>query len=66
MRIYWADRVVVRAPMFERTRGELAEGEDAEELLERALGPLYVRRFISRRPIDDAFIERAVVSALGR
>jgi hypothetical protein len=27
-----------------------------------AIGPLYVRRYISRRPIDDAFIDRIVAS----
>jgi AcrR family transcriptional regulator len=41
-------------------RGELAPGIDEEIALDLALGPLYVRTLITRRPIDDVFIERFV------
>ncbi|RZS29935.1 TetR/AcrR family transcriptional regulator [Corticibacter populi] len=65
-RLYWLKRVALREAMFgrARVRGELDAQTDAEELIERAIGPLYMRRFISHRPIDDAFIERVVQGVL--
>ena len=38
-------------------RGELRQGIDQDTALDLALGPLYVRTLITRRPIDDHFIE---------
>lgn len=65
-REYWSGRAADRAAMFRRAclRGELDPGADFEAMMELAIGPLYVRRFISMQAIDDAFIERIVASAL--
>jgi len=66
LRLYWSERVADRRAMFARARlrGEIWPEGDPEELIERAIGPVYVRRFISRRPVDDGFIERTVDSVL--
>ena len=63
---HWHQRVQSRQAMFSRAvaRGELQSDVDAEELIERMIGPLYVRRFISRRPASDAFLERLLASAM--
>jgi AcrR family transcriptional regulator len=45
-------------------RGELRPGIDEEIALDLALGPLYVRTLITRKPIDDAFIEQFVDALL--
>ncbi|MFY9478302.1 MAG: TetR/AcrR family transcriptional regulator [Aquabacterium sp.] len=65
-RIYWAARAEKRTPMFKRAclRGEMDDQADFEELIEMAIGPLYVRRYISNRPIDDALIDRVVAQVL--
>ena len=56
-----AMRVMIRRAS---ERGELRPGTDEEIALELALGPLYVRTPITRRPIDDAFIKRFVDTLL--
>jgi AcrR family transcriptional regulator len=60
--LYWSERIAGRDAMFKRarSRGEIRQRKDLEDLIEMAIGPLYVRRFISRRPIEDAFIDRIV------
>ena len=65
-RNYWSDRAADRKSMFKRAclRGEIDPGEDFEALIEMAIGPLYVRRYVSLRPIDDAFIDRVVTKVL--
>jgi len=62
--LYWSERIAGRDAMFKRarSRGEIRHRKDLEDLIEMAIGPLYVRRYISRRPIEDAFIDRIVAS----
>lgn len=64
--LYWRERVVGRDPMFNRARlrGDVDDRDVFEDLIEMAIGPLYVRRYISRRAIDDVFIERVVDAVL--
>lgn len=64
--LYWRERVVGREPMFNRARlrGDVDDRDVFEDLVEMAIGPLYVRRYISRRSIDDAFIERVLDAVL--
>lgn len=66
--LYWRERVASREPMFSRARlrGEVEDRDVFEDLIEMAIGPLYVRRYISRRLIDDAFIERIVDAVLSK
>lgn len=65
-RSYWSRRTADRDSMFARAhlRGELSRREDLEDLIEMAIGPLYVRKFISLRAIDDEFIDRVVERSL--
>ena len=58
---YEAMRAMIRRAS---ERGELRPGIDEEIALDLALGPLYVRTLITRRPIDDSFIERFVDTLL--
>lgn len=64
--LYWRERVISREPMFNRARlrGDVDDRDAFEDLIEMAVGPLYVRRYISRRMIDDVFIERVVDAVL--
>jgi len=52
--------------MIRRTagQGKLRPDIDEEIALDLAPGPLYVRTLITRRPIDDSFIERFVDTQL--
>ncbi|WP_462390938.1 TetR/AcrR family transcriptional regulator [Acidovorax sp. Q11] len=63
---YWQQRLQQHQAIFDRAiaRGELAAHADVEEILERTIGPLYARTFISRRPLDRDFFERVVDAAL--
>lgn len=47
-------------------RGEVEDRELFDDLIEMAIGPLYVRRYISRRPMDDSFIDRVVATVLSQ
>jgi AcrR family transcriptional regulator len=62
----WRLRSEQHLPIFERAvaRGEIAPGMDTGELIERAIGPIYVRVFISRRPVTADFLERLVDNVL--
>lgn len=65
-RDYWSARAQDRESMFQRAcqRGEIDPQADFESMIEIAIGPLYVRRYISLRPIDDAFMDQLVALAL--
>jgi len=61
-RDYFEGRMAQLEPMFAAAiaRGDLPEDIDREELFTSAAGSLWFRKFISARPVDDAFIDRIV------
>lgn len=63
---YWQQRLVQYQAMFDRAvqRGELPPDTHTEAILELAIGPLYARTFISRRPVTPAFLAHVVDAAL--
>ena len=46
-------------------RGELRAGIDPQMPVELVVAPLYLRKLISRQPVDDKFIEQVVDTILG-
>lgn len=63
---FWELRVEQQQAMFDRAvvRGEIDEGVDTGEIIERVVGPLYFRYFVSRRPVTDAFLHDLVDSVM--
>jgi len=63
---FWEQRVEKQREMFKRAidRGEIAATVDTSEIIERAVGPLYFRHFVARRPITKKFIRDVVDAAL--
>jgi AcrR family transcriptional regulator len=63
-RAYFDRRMEQLAPMFDAaiSRGELTPSVDAEALFSFAAGPIYFRKFIAGRPVEDAFIDQIVAS----
>jgi len=61
-RAYFDARMTQLEPMFDAAiaRGELAPDVDREALFTFAAGPIYFRKFIAARPVDDAFIGHIV------
>ena len=59
---FWASRLDRVGPMFEGAvaRGELSVDADREEILTMTAGPLYFRRLVASKRIDDDWV-RAVV-----
>lgn len=59
---FWTSRMERLAPMFEAAvqRGELPADADREEIFSMAAGPVYFRRFIASRKIDNAWVEKVV------
>lgn len=47
-------------------RGELPQATDVEVVREGLLGAMFVRRFLSDRPLSRAYLNRLVANALGR
>jgi AcrR family transcriptional regulator len=47
-------------------RGELPESTDVEVVREALIGTLFVRRFLSDRPLSRAYLDRVVANALAR
>lgn len=47
-----------------RDRGELPDGVDLAELVDRLAGPLFHRRYVSRLPLHGDLIEQVVEAAL--
>lgn len=66
IRTFWARRLDQLSPVVERAaaRGELPEGTDPAQLFESLGAPLYYRLLITRQPIDDDAVERAVAVTL--
>jgi AcrR family transcriptional regulator len=62
----WRQRTEHHRPIFERAlaRGEIASDTDTGEIIERLIGPIYIRTFMSRRAITRAFLQRLVESVL--
>ncbi|MES2185845.1 MAG: TetR/AcrR family transcriptional regulator [Pseudomonadota bacterium] len=63
---FWRLRTAQHQPMFARAlaRGELPPGADTGEIMERAIGPIYIRAFMTRQPMTAGFLARVVDSAL--
>jgi AcrR family transcriptional regulator len=59
-RIRRLDAVIARAVR----RGETAPDTDAHQLAELLAGPLYLRLLFTARPVDGAFLDRVVTTAL--
>ena len=59
---FWKSRMKRLDPMFDKAidRGELRFDIDREELFSMAAGPIYFRRFIASRPVDDQWVEKIV------
>lgn len=60
---FWKSRLARLSPMFEGAiaRGELAQDADWEEIFSMAAGPIYFRRLVASRQIDEDWV-RTVVS----
>jgi AcrR family transcriptional regulator len=65
---FWRLRVEQQREMFDRAiaRGEIAADVDTSGIIERAVGPLYFRYFVTRRPVTRKFIQEVVDAALPR
>ena len=65
---YWKSRVEQQQAMFDRAmaRGEITATTDTAEIIERAIGPLYFRYFVTRRPITTPFMKKLVDFVLSR
>ncbi|MEO6360214.1 MAG: TetR/AcrR family transcriptional regulator [Sphingomicrobium sp.] len=65
---FWGARVQQLQPMFDAAvdRGEIRSDVDVEEAFALAAGPIYFRTFISRKPVDAAFIATIVASVQKR
>jgi AcrR family transcriptional regulator len=63
---FWRHRFeATRDFVREAIRGAgLDEGSDVDLFIERLVGPLYLRVFITGAPVDDRFIRRTVSAAL--
>lgn len=47
-------------------RGELPPDTCAEDLIDLAAGAVFFRRFVTRRPLDEAYLDWVVSTVLGR
>ena len=65
---FWRLRIEQQREMFDRAiaRGEITADADTSEIIERAVGPLYFRHFVTRRRITKKFIQDLVDAALPR
>ena len=63
---FWRLRTAQHQPMFDRAiaRRELPPDADTGEIMERAIGPIYIRAFMTRQPITARFLQRVVDAAL--
>lgn len=63
---FWEMRVEQQQAMFDRAvaRGEIGPAVDTGEIIERVVGPLYFRYFISRRPLTARFLRDLVDSVM--
>lgn len=63
---FWQLRIEQQREMFNRAiaRGEIAADVDTSQIVERAVGPLYFRYFVTRRPVTKKFLQELVDAAL--
>jgi AcrR family transcriptional regulator len=63
---FWELRVEQQRAMFDRAveRGEIGKDTDTGWIIERVVGPLYFRYFVSRRPVTDRFLQDLVDSVM--
>ena len=56
---FWENRLARLGPMFRgaAARGELPAGADWEAIFSMAAGPLYFRRFVASRNVDDDWVQ---------
>jgi AcrR family transcriptional regulator len=66
-RRFWAERLAAARPLVERAvaRGEAAHEVDADDLVLRIVGPLWLSVMGPGRPLSDAFVEQTVQIVLG-
>ena len=59
---FWAERFAIASLVLDRAeeRGELRPGADRLLTFETLIGPLHVRRLLTREPLDDSFLEGVV------
>ncbi len=59
---FWAARMERLGPMFDHAieRGELPADADPEEIFSMAAGPIYFRRFIASKEVDDEWVQTIV------
>jgi AcrR family transcriptional regulator len=62
VRPYWAQRFAAAGEIIRRAvgRGELPDDTDERFILELCVAPVYFRVFLTRDPIDEAYIARVV------
>lgn len=63
---FWVDRFPLLQPVVDRAieRGEIPAGTKTSQLFESLGAPLYYRLFLTRQPIDNDAVDRAVRVAL--
>lgn len=63
---FWELRVEQQQAMFDRAvaRGEIDKAADTGEIIERVVGPLYFRYFVSRRPVTSRYLQDLVDSVM--
>lgn len=63
---FWQSRVEQQRAMFDRAvaRGEITMDADTTGIIERAVGPLYFRHFVTRRPVTRTFLQDLADAAL--
>ena len=59
---FWTARMARLSPMFDGAveRGELPADADREEIFSMAAGPIYFRRFIASKEVDDEWVRMIV------
>jgi AcrR family transcriptional regulator len=63
-RLYWSRRHEALRGIFERATGRGETYPDPQDVVEAILAPLYFRRFVSARPLDDEYLGSIVDGAL--
>src|SRR5277367_1294810 len=66
IRGYWAARMGASAEVVRRAvrRGELDPGTPELLIVELAVAPVYMRLFLSREPVDDAYLDSVIEHVL--
>ena len=65
---FWKSRLARLAPLFEGAiaRGELAKDADWEEIFSMAAGPIYFRRLVASKQIDEDWVLTVVSQVCSR